>query len=372
LQTTSAGNGDDRDAAFQALKKQPPNSGPLRLPRWGETHTQPMPIKDSNQISNTSHSGPRSEASVAPAAGGSRGEVHHHSGHGRALFALALVCFFWGTTWIASKEGVKHMPALQLAGIRQFLGGLCYTIFFLAKGAVWPKGKEWRTILILSFLNFICSNGLSTWGVQYISAGLGSIIGAIFPLWLVVIGLFAAQSALSKKAITGLIIGFAGICIIFYEHLHDFLNSDFRFGIFLSITATWTWAFATLYTKKQAAQFNPYFSLGLQMLISGATLFATAHVTGKAVSLNAIPWQSWTAIAYLVVFGSIISFVAYLYALQKLPTAQVSIYAYINPVVAVLTGWLVFGEPLTAFIIGGMLTTLYGVYLVNQSVMKMK
>ena len=78
------------------------------------------------------------------------------------------------------------------------------------------------------------------------------------------------------------------------------------------------------------------------------------------------------AIAYLVVFGSVISFVAYLYALQKLPTAQVSIYAYINPVVAVLAGWLFFSEALTVFIIAGVLITLYGVYLVNQSVMKMK
>lgn len=260
------------------------------------------------------------------------------------------------------------MPALQLAGIRQFFGGLCYAIFFMAKGAVWPKGKEWRTILILSFLNFICSNGLSTWGVQYISAGLGSIIGAIFPLWLVVIGLFTSKSSLNAKAITGLVVGFAGICVIFYEHLHDFLNPDFRFGIFLSITATWTWAFATLYTKKQAAQFNPYFSLGLQMLISGATLFAGSHATGKAIALNAIPWESWAAIAYLVVFGSVISFVAYLYALQKLPTARVSIYAYINPVVAVLLGWLLFSELLTPFIITGVLITLYGVYLVNKSV----
>jgi drug/metabolite transporter (DMT)-like permease len=294
------------------------------------------------------------------------------TGRGKAVFALGLVCFFWGTTWIASKEGVRHMPALQLAGIRQFLGGLCYVGFFLWKKAPFPKGKAWRSILVLSLLNFILSNGLSTWGVKYINAGLGSIIGAIFPLWLVIIGLFTAKESLNKKAITGLLIGFSGICVIFYEHLNDFLDPDFRFGIFLSLTSTWSWAFGTIYTKKHAARFNPYFGLGLQMLISGCILFSGSYLTGHAVALSAIPWQSWTAIAYLVVFGSVISFIAYLYALQKLPTEQVSIYAYINPVIAVLAGWIMFGEMLTAFIIIGVLITLYGVYLVNKSVMKMK
>jgi drug/metabolite transporter (DMT)-like permease len=299
-------------------------------------------------------------------------QIHKRSKKVKAFFALAMVCFFWGTTWIASKEGVRFMPALQLAGMRQFIGGTCYVIFFLAKGAKLPRGKEWTGILILSFLNFMLSNGLSTWGVKYISAGLGSIIGAIFPLWLVVIGFFSAKSNFSSKAAIGLLLGFAGICVIFYEHLSDFLIPDFRFGILLSLASTWSWAFGTLYTKKHAAHFNPYFGLGLQMVISGATLFTITNVTGNAIPLTEVPWQSWVAIAYLAVFGSILSFIAYLYALQKLPTEQVSIYAYINPVVAVLLGWMLFGEALTPFIIVGVLITLYGVYIVNKTVRKIK
>jgi len=274
--------------------------------------------------------------------------IHRKGTKAKALFALALVCVLWGTTWIASKEGVRHMPALQLAGIRQFIAGLIYVAFFLIKGASLPKGKEWIPVLVLSFLNFIMSNGLSTWGVKYISAGLGSIMGAIFPLWLVVIGLFASREKLPQKAIIGLLLGFSGVCIIFYEHLEDFFIPDFRFGIILSLIATWTWAFATLYTKQQAASFNPYFSLGLQMLISGITLISFTSVTGNAVSISQIPWESWTAIAYLIIFGSLLAFIAYLYALQNLPTEQASIYAYINPIV-------------------GGLVTLLGVYLVNKA-----
>lgn len=289
---------------------------------------------------------------------------------GKALIALALVCFFWGTTWLASKEGVRYMPALQLAGMRQLFGGLCFIIFFTIKGAAFPRGREWRIILMLSFLNFMLSNALSTWGVKYISAGLGSIIGAIFPLWLVIIGVFTKADALRGKAVAGLALGFAGICVIFYQHLYDFANPDFRFGIFLSLCSTWSWAFGTIYTKKHATGFNPYFSLGFQMLISGATLVLITTASGTAMPVTAIPWQSWAAIAYLVAFGSVLSFVAFLYALQNLPTEQASLYAYINPVVAVLLGAAIFGEKLTIIIGAGVLLALYGVYLVNKASVK--
>jgi len=259
-----------------------------------------------------------------------------------------------------------------MAGIRQFFAGVCYVLFFIARGATWPKGKEWGPVLMLSFLNFMLSNALSGWGVQYISAGLGAIIGAIFPFWLILIGIIGTRTSLPAKSVTGLVLGFTGICVIFYEYLQDFLNPDFRFGILLSLTSTWTWAFGTIYTKKHAANFNPYFSLGLQMLISGLVLFTLTKAVGQVIPISQITWESWAAIAYLIVFGSIISFIAFLYALQNLPTEQASIYAYINPIVAVVLGWILFNERLTIFIIVGALITLYGVYLVNKSANKMR
>lgn len=296
--------------------------------------------------------------------------IHKRGRRAKAIFALVLVCFFWGTTWIASKEAVSYMHPLQMAGIRQLLGGSCYILFFLFKGAAWPKGRDWITILILSFLNFMLSNALSTWGIRYISAGLGAIIGAIFPLWLVIIAMAGSRTKVPAKTVIGLLLGFTGICVIFYEHLHDFLDPQFRLGIFLSLASTWSWAFGTLYTKKQAVHFNPYFSLGFQMVISGGVLWAIAGASGVAMPLASVPVEAWLAIAYLVVFGSVISFIAYLYALQHLPTEQASLYAYINPIVAVLLGWMIFGEILTPFIITGTLITLYGVYLVNRASLK--
>ena len=284
----------------------------------------------------------------------------------KALVALALVCFFWGTTWIATKEGIQHMPALQLAGIRQSLGGIVYVIYFLWKGNRFPKGREWWPVIVLSLLNFVLTNGLTTLGLKFITAGLGAILSAIFPLWIVLIGFFRTGALPPVKAVTGLLLGFGGICVIFYEHLDHLLNAEFRYGIILSVIASWTWALGTLYTKSQATRFNPYFSIGLQMVISGIIMSSIASATGNTVPIADIPWQSWAAIGYLVLFGSVISFIAYLYSLQHLPTAQASVYAYLNPVVAVISGFLVYGDPLTFALALGGIIILYGVYLINQ------
>lgn len=290
---------------------------------------------------------------------------------GLPILALCCVCFFWGTTWLASKEGVKHMPALQLVTIRQFIGGIIYVGYFILKKEPWPKGKQWRTIFVLAILNFVLSNGLSTWGVKYISSGLGAIIAAIFPIWIVVICFFRGER-ISKIAVVGLLISFCGICVIFIDHLADFLRPDFQFGILLSVIATITWAFGTLHIKKKAASFNPYFSLGLQMLISSFFLLGITESAGMNIPIQQIPLNSWFAIAYLVIIGSVLTFVAFIYTLQHLPKEISSIYAYINPIVALLLGFLIFGETLTQAIVIGVLITLTGLYLVNKSIRKPK
>jgi drug/metabolite transporter (DMT)-like permease len=303
--------------------------------------------------------------------------------HQKALLALAWVCFFWGTTWIASKEGVKHMPALQLCAIRQLLGGSIYLIYFIATKHPWPKGKQWATIIVLSFFNFMLANGLSTWGVQYISSGLGAIIGAIFPLWIVIIALINGER-MSQKAVLGMVMGFGGVCVIFYDHLKDFLVADFRFGIIISVIATISWAIGSVYTKKHAANFNPYFSLGLQMIISSTALFGTQKIVGASTQgstssyINAmkmmgfadIPVNAWWAILYLVIIGSVLTFIAYIYSLQRLPTSLASLYAYVNPVIAVLLGAIIFGEHLDIYVAIGGAVAIAGVYIVNDSFKK--
>ena len=235
-----------------------------------------------------------------------------------ALFCVAIVSVIWGTTWIISKQAVREIPALEMAGIRQLIGGSLFLIYFKIKKYDLPEKKDLIPLLILSFLNFILSNGLSTWGVKFIPAGLAAIIGAIFPLWLVLIGLFISKQSPPKMAVAGVVIGFLGVCTIFYDHLTDFLEPNFRFGIILSLIATMSWALGTLYTKKHARSFNPYFGLGFQMFLSGSVLTAISYSDPKFVTLADISMMTWLSIFFLVIFGSIIGFMCFLYALHIL------------------------------------------------------
>jgi drug/metabolite transporter (DMT)-like permease len=288
----------------------------------------------------------------------------------KAFLALAAVSFLWGTTWVASRQGVQYVPALELAGIRQLLAGLVFVSFFLFRRFAWPSKGEWKNIFLMSLLNLFLTNGLNTLSVQYIPAGLASIISAIFPLWLAVLGFFTTRTAIPGKAILGLLIGFGGICVIFSEHLKDLLEPAFRSGILISLAASISWAFGSLYTRRQIRSFNPYFSIALQMIISGILLLGVSFIWETPVPIGRISANAWWALGYLVIFGSLVTFIAYLYALQHLPAEQVSIYAYINPMVAVLIGSSLFGELFTAWMgLGGALA-LFGVYLVNQSYKK--
>jgi drug/metabolite transporter (DMT)-like permease len=288
----------------------------------------------------------------------------------KAYIALFVVCIVWGVSWVGTKAAVREMPPIQMVGIRQIIAGLSYVLFFIFRGSTLPKGKEWYPIILLSVLNFMISNGLATWGVKLTTAGLSSILGAIFPLWLVILLTLRGGSKIPTIAWIGILLGFAGVCIIFYDHLAEFFKPGFQLGILLGLLAALAWAFGTIYTKEFSYAFNPYQSIGWQMLISGVTLSIVSGISGNYIPLGEISWHTWGAIAFLVIVSSIIAFIAYLYALQKLPTGLVSIYAYINPVVAVVTGSILLKERLTFIMMIGAIITLTGVYIVNRSLRK--
>ena len=259
-----------------------------------------------------------------------------------------------------------------MVGVRQVIAGLAYILFFIFRGDALPKGKDWYPILLLSLLNFMISNGLATWGVKLTTAGVSAILGAIFPLWLIIILTLRGGSKIPFLAWIGILLGLGGVCIIFYDHLRELFDPDFQIGVILGLIASLAWAFGTIYTKEYASDFNPYQSIGWQMLISGVTLNIIALMTGHVIPLVEITMYSWMAIGFLVVVSSIIAFMAYLYALQRLPTGIVSIYAYINPIVAVFTGSLFIHERVTIILILGALVTLTGVYIVNVALQKQK
>jgi drug/metabolite transporter (DMT)-like permease len=172
--------------------------------------------------------------------------------------------------------------------------------------------------------------------------------------------------------LTGIVIGFTGILAIFYNYIGQLHNNQFLLGVVLALLSTLTWAFGTVYTAKQKLSIYILFNVGFQMLIGGSVMLVVCFITGKYVNLTETGYATWYALLYLVIFGSLVAYSAYVFAISKLPATLVSMYAYINPVVAVALGWLLLQEQLNANMIFGTLITLSGIYLVNREFKKQR
>jgi drug/metabolite transporter (DMT)-like permease len=291
----------------------------------------------------------------------------------KAYFALGLVSFFWGTTYIAARIGAQHMPGLFVSGIRQFLSGFILVGFFLLRGHSIPGWSVMKKISVQSIFLLCIANGLLTWSVEYISGGLAAIIAALVPLFIALFTVWLSKCAsITRWMILGLAVGFAGILIIFYDYLGQLQDPSFVFGVVLAILSTLSWSFGTVYTSKQKPPIDILFNVGLQMLIAGIVVLTVCAVTGKYVNPVSIGTDSWLALSYLVVFGSLVAYSAYVFVIGKLPPTQVSMYAYINPIVAVVLGWLLLSEKMNLMMALGTLITLGGVYLVNREFKKVK
>ncbi|HZI53348.1 MAG TPA: EamA family transporter [Chitinophagaceae bacterium] len=291
----------------------------------------------------------------------------------KAYIALGLVSFFWGTTYIAARIGTQEMPGLFVAGIRQLLSGSILVGFFLLRGYQLPEWKVLKRISVQGIFLICISNGLLTWSLEYITGGLAAIIAALVPLFVVMFTVWLSKCAkITRWMFVGLVVGFLGVLTIFYDYLGQMQNKSFLFGVGLALVSTLSWSFGTVYTAKQKPPIDILFSVGLQMLIAGILILIVCRITGKYVNPSTAGMDSWIAIFYLVVFGSLVAYSAYVFAISKLPATQVSIYAYINPVVAVVLGWLLLSEKMNSNMILGTLITLGGVYLVNHEFKKVR
>jgi drug/metabolite transporter (DMT)-like permease len=291
----------------------------------------------------------------------------------KGYFALILVSFFWGTTYIASKIGTQHMPGIFVSGVRQFISGIIMVSFFLLRGFQLPGLADLKKISVQGILLLCIANGLLTWSLEYISSGLAAIIAALVPLFVALFSVWLSKCAkITQWMMAGLVIGFAGVLTIFYDYIGELGNRSFVKGVVLALLSVLSWAFGTVYTSKQKTSVDILFNVGLQMLIAGSVMLVVCLVTGKYTNLANTGHASWYALSYLVVFGSLVAYSAYVVAISKLPATLVSVYAYINPIVAVGFGWLLLQEKMNANVLLGTVITIAGVYVVNREFKKQK
>lgn len=194
-----------------------------------------------------------------------------------AYIALAIVSIFWGTTYLASRIGVRHMHGITLAGIRQLMAGVLLIGFFLLRGYRLPEKMVLSKLFVIGALMLCGGNGLLTWAVKYIPSGLAAIIAATIPIWITIASYFLVQrTRFSWQLIAGMIIGFAGVAGIFYNYLSSLFNPQFQFGILIAFGSCIFWSLGSILTAKWALNVNYLFGAGFQMLFSGVIMVGIA------------------------------------------------------------------------------------------------
>ena len=284
-----------------------------------------------------------------------------------AYFALAAVCVIWGTTYLALRIAVLHFPPFLFTALRQTTAGLILLgfMFTLGKAKVPPKEHIFRQA-IGGFFMLTLGNGLVAWAEMHIPSGVAAIICSLMPVMVILINLFSSKDEKpTLPIIVGVVLGLVGIIMIFGEHISEFTKTEYMIGIALTFAAVISWAGGSIWIKKKNTDTNPFMNAGLQMFFGGFWCYPLSFIFDD---LSSVSWSAEAvySLIYLIIFGSIIAYASYSYALRKLPMTIVSLYAYVNPLVAIILGWLVLDEKLNLNILAAFILTVAGIYIVNK------
>jgi drug/metabolite transporter (DMT)-like permease len=265
----------------------------------------------------------------------------------RAWFAWATVCVIWGTTYLGIKIALETMPPFLMGGLRYMLAGLSLAAILKLRGRSLPPFADWGRIAVLGFFMLFFGNGGVVWGEQFVPSGLTAVLIGTSPFWMVTVdAMVSGGRQLYARQWLGLTIGFAGIVLLVWPDIRagGEVGRNFAFGVLALQIACAGWAVGSAYTRRHVMPRDVLGSAALQMLTGGVFLTIAGTAFGEWPRL-AFSTRTAVAFVYLVVVGAVIAFAAYSYALRHLDIAIVSLYSYINPIIAVALGTLLLGEP---------------------------
>ena len=280
----------------------------------------------------------------------------------KAWIALVLICTIWGTTYFFLKIGVGEMAPFLFSAIRQTAAGLILFLVLCCFGQFHKLSK--KTILLNSLAGFLMitlGNGLVAYGELSIPSSMAAVICSSLPIWVALLTAYMPSGyRLSRLGIFAVIIGLIGILGLFSDSLAQFTDLNYIGGAVLTLVATFCWIAGTYVIKKQNETVNPFLIASIQMFAGGLGLFLISFIFEQNAAIT-LSTNGWLSLIYLTIFGSIIAMGAYSLALKEMPIQIVSVYAYINPVVAIILGWIFLNEKMT-------LTTLISCIIIITSV----
>ncbi|HKT31194.1 MAG TPA: EamA family transporter [Gammaproteobacteria bacterium] len=268
----------------------------------------------------------------------------------RILLGFAAVYLLWGSTYLAIRFAVATLPPLLMAGTRHLIAGLILYFLMRRLGSVpRPQPVHWRSALLLGGLFLLGGNGLVSWAEQSVPSGITALIVAVVPLWMVLLN--AANERLRPRltVLIGLALGVVGIGLLVLPSFTGAPGHGSAVGICVLLAATFSWAVGSLYAHQAPLPSSVLLGTAMEMLTGGVLCWIAGLSIGEGASLHlgVFTFRSLLSLAYLIVFGSLAGFSAYVWLLKVSTPARVSTYAFVNPVIAVLLGWLFAGEALS-------------------------
>jgi len=273
----------------------------------------------------------------------------------RLVLAFLAVYLIWGSTYLGIRFAIETLPPFLMAGTRFLVAGSVLYLWARRKGAAAPSGVNWITAGVVGTLLLIGGNGGVVWAETRVASGLAALLIATEPFWIVLLDWLRPGGRRPGLAVAaGLLFGFIGVGLLVSPF--DLIGGGRvdALGAAAVVLASLSWAIGSLYTARGARlPASPTLATGMEMLIGGALFFPLSAATGEwaKFSLAAVSLKSALALLYLIVFGAIVAFTAYVYLLKNTTPARASTYAYVNPVIAVLLGWAFGGEAVTGRVV---------------------
>ena len=288
------------------------------------------------------------------------------------LLAFAAIYVIWGSTYLAILLAIKTIPPFFMAGTRFLIAGLILLVWALLKGEQIPDKKSILKISLAGVLMLAVGNALLAWVEQYMESGLAAILVATVPLWFVLLDKKQWNYHFTnKQIIIGLIVGFAGVILLFAgKGSADLFNSKMKIiSLIVLLVAEIGWTIGSLYSKYQKIQGSTLMKVAIQMVAASIVIFIGGFSLNeqKGFVISNISWESIGALAYLVIMGSLVAYMAYIWLLSIRPASLVGTYAYVNPVVAVFLGWLIADEHVNIQKLIGLVVIIAGLVIVNIS-----
>lgn len=285
----------------------------------------------------------------------------------KLIFAVLTVAIVWGTTFLAISIAVETIPAWFVAGIRQMLAAIIMLFILLSKKEFkWIGWKNLGYQLIFASLMLVIANGMTTVAEESVSSSLASLISACNPILIFLGSLAIGLQKFSFRALTGVLLCFAGIVFIFWDGLQDLANPDYRFGMIFLFCAITGWASGTIFTKKLNIQStNISLNLFYQFIFAGIVQVIFAFLFSENYNFKNWSLKSISAMIYLAIFGSVAAFFAFHYALTKISPVQISVLVYVNTIIAIFLGWLIMDDQISAKFILAAALIICGVFIIN-------